>query len=331
MASPGMAKHGSIKNMRVGFCGDSVFKEHQTHPHHPECPERLDSIQAALEQSGLAKELISLEFSAISDPQLASCHDPVYIQEVTRAVESGVESLAEGDVSVCPRSAHIARLAAGAALNAVDAVVEGRVQRAFCAIRPPGHHATPDRAMGFCLFNNAALAARHAQRCHGIECVAIVDWDVHHGNGTQDIFYNDPSVLFISTHQAPWYPGTGHREETGGPQARGTIINRPFPAGTPATEIVTTYEKELIPALEKFRPGLIIISAGFDSRLGDPLGQFRLTDSDFHHLTTLVCHVADSVCNGRVVSVLEGGYNLKGVGLAAAAHTAALCNQPLPV
>lgn len=184
--------------------------------------------------------------------------------------------------------------------------------------------------MGFCLFNNVALAARHAQRSHGIECVAIVDWDVHHGNGTQDIFYNDPSVLFISTHQAPWYPGTGWPEETGGPMARGTTINRPFPSGAPAADIVATYEKELVPALEKFRPNLIIISAGFDSRLGDPLGQLRLTDGDFHHLTRLLCQAADTLCAGRIVSVLEGGYNLEGVGLAAAAHAAALCNQPMP-
>jgi acetoin utilization deacetylase AcuC-like enzyme len=209
-------------------------------------------------------------------------------------------------------------------MNAVDAVMTGALGNAFCAVRPPGHHARPAQGMGFCVFNNIAIGARHAQKQHGAEKVLIVDWDVHHGNGTQDIFYQDGSVLFFSTHQSPWYPFTGHVEETGADQGKGSTINAPFRAGAGMTEIGGAFMDRLLPAAEKFKPDLVMISAGFDSRINDPLGHFKLTDDDFLTLTQMLMKFADEHCGGRVVSVLEGGYNLSGLASAVQAHVGAL-------
>ena len=210
--------------------------------------------------------------------------------------------------------------ACGAVCLAVDEVIAGRSASAFCAVRPPGHHATPDRGMGFCIFNNVAVAVRHAQERHKIGKVLIVDWDVHHGNGTQDIFYDDPSVFFFSTHQSPWYPGTGARQETGTGKGLGSTLNRPFPAGTDRKRLLPAYAEELRKAADNFRPDLVLVSAGFDSRLDDPLGQFRLTDDDFAVLTDIVTRIAGQHAQGRLVSVLEGGYNIDGLAKAATVH-----------
>jgi acetoin utilization deacetylase AcuC-like enzyme len=202
--------------------------------------------------------------------------------------------------------------------------MEGRAQNAFCVVRPPGHHSSSDRGMGFCIFNNVALAARYAQRRHGLDRVLIADWDVHHGNGTQDIFYADGSVFFFSTHQHPWYPGTGRAEETGEGAGRGATLNCPFPAGSGRAEIMGAFRRKLLPAAADFKPDLVLISAGFDSRAGDPLGGFTLSDGDFAELTALLLEVADTYAGGRVVSVLEGGYSLEGLAAAAVAHVKAL-------
>jgi acetoin utilization deacetylase AcuC-like enzyme len=225
---------------------------------------------------------------------------------------------------VSEKSWYVALDAAGGILNTVDAVMQKRVSRAFCVVRPPGHHATPDRGMGFCVLNNVAISARYAQRKYGVERVLIADWDVHHGNGTQDIFYTDPSVFFFSTHQSPWYPGTGDESETGEGRGKGSTLNCPFPAGSGREEILGVFRKKLLPAAKAFRPDLVFVSAGFDSRQGDPLGQFTLSDEDFGELTKIMLEIASPTAGGRLISVLEGGYNLAGLASAAARHVKVL-------
>jgi acetoin utilization deacetylase AcuC-like enzyme len=221
----------------------------------------------------------------------------------------------------------VALRAAGSVLNAIDAVFRGDVANAFAAVRPPGHHATADRGMGFCVLNNVAVAARHAQEVCGAERVAIVDWDVHHGNGTQDIFYDDGSIYYFSTHQWPLYPGTGRADETGEGEGAGTTLNVPLPAGSGMAEIGAAFEEKFFPAAERFRPDLVLVSAGFDSRAGDPLGRFRLTDADFAELTRMLLGLAGRHAAGRLVSVLEGGYNTEGLGMAVAAHVGVLLGR----
>lgn len=292
---------------------------HRTEEGHPESPARLEAISRALSPLGGAARI---PLRPATHEELSLCHDPRYAEEVLERIRNGADELAHGDVSVCPESGDIALLAAGGVLNAVDAVLSGGAGNAFCAVRPPGHHARPAAAMGFCIFNNVALAARHAQET--LDRVAIVDWDVHHGNGTQEIFYDDPSVLFFSTHQWPWYPGTGHYSETGEGEGKGLTINRPFASGAGRREILGAMENDFLPALDSFRPDIILISAGFDSREGDPLGQFRLTDKDFADMTGLLLDAADKYCQGRLVSVLEGGYNIPGLASAVSAHVNAL-------
>ena len=242
----------------------------------------------------------------------------------------GSASLSTGDTDVCERSLDAARFAAGGVFRAVDEVVAGRLQNAFCAPRPPGHHANAAHGMGFCIFNNVALGARYAQKRHGIGKVLIVDWDVHHGNGTQDIFYEDGSVLFFSTHQHPWYPGTGWAEEVGKGKGRGCIVNCPFPAGAGKNLVLGAMRDRLVPAARAFKPELVLISAGFDSRQGDPLGRFMLTDADFAAATKIVCDLAKETAGGRVVSVLEGGYDLEGLQSAVGAHLKALVEETVP-
>jgi acetoin utilization deacetylase AcuC-like enzyme len=269
-------------------------------------------------------DLTRIPSRAATEDELLLCHTPEYLHVARRDVESGRPFLSTGDTDIGPNSWEVAERAVGGVLNAVDAVMTGAARNAFCAVRPPGHHANAVRGMGFCLFNNVAIAARYAQRKHGIGRALIIDWDVHHGNGTQDIFYSDPSVFFFSTHQWPLYPGTGRADETGTGAAVGTTMNFPFPAGSGRTEILGALRDSLMPAAREFRPDLVLISAGFDSRIGDLLGQFTLTDDDFADLTNSVMEIADMHAGGRVVSLLEGGYNLSGLASASVRHVEAL-------
>ncbi len=302
----------------TALLADPIYKLHDTGPGHPEQPARFDAVLNAIKSLSLA----SLKPRAATDDEIALVHTRRYIDIARRDITAGRTELSTGDTTISPRSLEVALAATGGVLNAIDAVVARSAKNAFCAVRPPGHHARPDQGMGFCIFNSIAVAARYAQRKHGLAKVLIVDWDVHHGNGTQDTFYDDPSVFFFSTHQWPWYPGTGPASEAG----RGNIMNRPFPAGS-GPQIMNAFKEDLRRAADRFKPDLVLISSGFDSRAGDPLGDFTLSDADFADLTRLMLNIAGEHAGGRLVSVLEGGYNLNGLASAAAAHVQTLVKE----
>jgi acetoin utilization deacetylase AcuC-like enzyme len=307
----------------TGLVYDAFFKLHET-GEHPENPARLDAVHAGLEAAGLLEALIPIPSRAAFESDITLVHAKSYFQTVRNDIAFGAGHLSTGDTVLSDHSLEVALRAVGGVLNAVDAIVTGQVQNAFCAVRPPGHHATPTHGMGFCLFNNVAIAARYAQLRHKIGKILIVDWDVHHGNGTQEAFYSDGSVLFFSSHQHPWYPGTGMSDETGSGRGLGCTINAPLAAGAGMREILGEVETRLEHAVHRFKPELILVSAGFDSRLHDPLGRFRLEDEDFRALTVRLLQWAHDYCENRLLSVLEGGYNLETLGGAVAAHVAAL-------
>jgi acetoin utilization deacetylase AcuC-like enzyme len=309
----------------TAILADPISKLHDPGPGHPEQPARYDAALRGIPSDALTpfarREAVRAE--------LALCHTTDYIRLVEREVSAGYSDLSTGDTQIGPDSLEVARSGVGTVLTAVDLVCSAEASNAFCIVRPPGHHATANRGMGFCIFNNIAIAARYAQARHQIQRVLIADWDVHHGNGTQDIFYEDGSVFFFSTHQSPWYPGTGRPDEIGTGPGLGTTLNCPFPAGSGRSEILGALDQQLIPAMEEFRPELVLISAGFDSRKDDPLGNFLLTDQDFTDLTRLLVLMATKYASGRLVSVLEGGYNLSGLEQSVRAHVNSL--QPLPL
>jgi acetoin utilization deacetylase AcuC-like enzyme len=307
------------------FLADPIAKEHDPGPGHPEQIARWDAAVKGLGELPLTQ--VSPR-SATFD-ELALVHTPAYIRTAERDVYAGLDALTTGDTDISRGSYVAAIRGAGVCLNAVDLVMRGEAANAFCIVRPPGHHATPVRGMGFCLFNNVAIAARYAQKMFGVERVAIADWDVHHGNGTQDCFYQDGSVFFFSTHQSPWYPGTGDLEETGTGAGKGATLNCPFPAGSGREQILGAFRGKFQPLMDQFRPDLVLLSAGFDSRLGDPLGHFRLNDADFAELTTITMEIADKHAHGRLISVLEGGYDLSGLTRAVGAHAHALAQVVL--
>ena len=299
---------------------DPVFLDHVAPVGHPERPDRIRAIEKALSAPAF-DGLVRVGAPAPATVELiATAHAESYITEIRAAVpEQGIVPI-EADTYLCPHSFEIAGRAAGAASLAVDQVMTGAAANAFCAIRPPGHHAEGDRAMGFCLFNNAVIAARRAQGRHGAERVAIVDWDVHHGNGTQAIVWDDPSILYCSTHQMPLYPGTGAPSETG----CGNIVNVPLPAGAGATEFEMAFDERIVPALDKFAPDLVVISAGFDAHWRDPLAEINLSEQDFANATLTLMEVAQRHSGGRIVSLLEGGYDLAGLAGSVALHVATL-------
>lgn len=284
----------------------------------------MDAVLQGLHLAGLLNRCRLIAPRPASDEELLRVHTPAYLAQVQADLAAGRHELSTGDTAVGPESERIARLAAGGTLAAVEAVMAGQVANAFAVVRPPGHHASAERGMGFCLYNNVAVAARHLQAVHGLQRVLIADWDVHHGNGSEAIFLADPSVFFCSTHQAPHYPGTGSAAERGVGAGEGFTRNVPLPAGSGGADVLAAWQKQLLPAIETFAPQFVLISAGFDGRSGDPLGNFQLNDGDFAALTRLLLEVAERHASERLVSVLEGGYDLPGLAAAAAAHMGAL-------
>ncbi|MFZ5789240.1 MAG: histone deacetylase family protein [Pseudomonadota bacterium] len=293
--------------------------DHDTGPGHPECADRLRAIIGALETEAFA--LLERRLAPLATrEQIARVHDEDYIDSVFASIPDQDYALLDGDTVVSPGSGEAALRAAGALVAAVDAVIAGEADNAFCAVRPPGHHAEVDQAMGFCVFNNVAIGALQAREEHGLERIAVVDFDVHHGNGTQHMFEDDPGLFYASTHQWPLYPGTGAREERG----CGNIVNAPLPPMAGSADFRLAMAEEVLPALDRFRPELVIISAGFDAHAADPLAMLELVEADYAWVTNALVDLARTHCDGRLVSALEGGYNLAALAASAAAHVRAL-------
>ena len=295
------------------------FLFHDTGLGHPECADRLRYIEKAMTSpafSSLSRQTPPLG----SEQQIRLIHPQFHIDAILEAIPDQGKNYLDQDTVLSPGSKSAAFLAVGAVCDAVDKVLTGKANNAFCAIRPPGHHAEPQLAMGFCLFNNIAIAAAYARHHYQLERIAIVDFDVHHGNGTQTAFYNQPTVLYASSHQMPLYPGTGYPSETG----VGNIINVPLTAGDSGVEFRHKYSNIILPALKKFKPDLLLISAGFDAHKDDPLASIMLIEDDFKWLTEELMAIADSCCNSRIISALEGGYNLNALASSVAIHVKTL-------
>ena len=306
--------------MTTGFVYDERFLEHDAGPHHPERRERLESTIAHLRREEWFDRLQSVPASPCDRAWIESVHDGELIERAREACRRGLPFLDVADVGICPDSYDIALLAAGGALALADGVARAEIDNGFALSRPPGHHAERNVALGFCLFNNVAIAARYLQREHGLDKILILDWDVHHGNGTQHTFESDPSVLYVSTHQYPYYPGTGAMSEDGEGRGRGATLNCPMSAGAGDPEYERAFAERILPKLDEFAPQAVILSAGFDAHAADPLAQIRLSTGFFAWMTERMMEVAERHAGGRLISILEGGYNTEVLPLCVAAH-----------
>jgi len=308
----------------TGLVTAPVVLKHDTGPGHPERPERVARSLERLAESGLVDDVIAVTPEPAPIEAITRLHPLAHLEELERAIESGVRSINEPDMGVSLSSWEAALTSSGAALLSADRIMSGEWQNALCLVRPPGHHAEAERAMGFCLINHAAICARHLQEVHGLARVAICDFDVHHGNGTQHLFEDDPSIFYASLHQWPLYPGTGAAEERGIGEGEGATLNVPLSAGSDDAVYLRALEEEVLPAIEAHRPEALILSAGFDAHTRDPLGGMEVTTEGFGRMTRLLLDLAAKTCEGRVISLLEGGYDLDGLAASVEAHTAEL-------
>jgi len=297
---------------KTGIVKDQRYLQHSAGAYHPESPERLAAVHAILDKPAMAQKFIQIAPREATHKEIEMIHAPSYVEYI--ASTAGKDSVyLDADTATSPESYEIAKLAVGGLLNAVDAVMQKKVDNAFALVRPPGHHAEHDRAAGFCIFNNVAIGAMHAINKHGLKKILIVDWDLHHGNGTQHSFDDDPRVLYFSTHQYPYYPGTGSLQEIGRGKGEGYTINVPLSTGADDAAFVKIFRKILQPAALQYKPDFVLLSAGFDTYFQDPLGGMRVTPKGFAALTRIMLDIADSCCEGRFVVVLEGGYHVMGL------------------
>ena len=310
--------------MPTGLVQDARFLAHDTGPGHPERPARLTSALEQLQRQAWFPDLVQIAAAPAELDWVETNHAYDYILRSAAACRRGHRYLDTPDVAICAESQGIALLAAGAGLALADAMMAGRINNGFALVRPPGHHAEQDAALGFCLYNNVAVLARYLQRRHGLEKIAIVDWDVHHGNGTQHSFEEDPSVFYCSLHQYPHYPGTGSAAETGTGRGRGATLNCPMPAGATDSAYERAFREEVLPALNHFKPDAVLISAGFDAHRDDPLADLQLSTGCFDWMTERLMEVAAQHANGRLLSLLEGGYDLRATAESVCAHLARL-------
>jgi len=309
---------------KTGFVYHDIYLEHETTPGHPETADRLVAIIDRLKEVGLYAELIRVVPSPVKMEWLTNIHTSEYVKRVRRSCENDAGYLDSLDVPISARSYEAALMAAGGVIKAIDSIMDGKITNAFCAVRPPGHHAIKDKALGFCIFNNVAIGVRYVQQKYNLSKVLIVDWDVHHGNGTQAAFYEDPNVLYFSVHRYPFYPGTGSEAEKGSGAGLNSIINVPLSAGSGDGEYLQAFEEKLVPAALDFSPDFVFISAGFDAHEDDLLGGMKVTVEGFSEMTRIVKTIAHQCCQGRLVSVLEGGYGLDGLANSVEAHVCEL-------
>lgn len=304
---------------KTGLVFHEDFLLHDTGAWHPERADRLISIKENLTFSGIMEKLNMIRPVAADVRWIEEIHSLQYVKSIEKACELGYSNL-DADTGICAESFRVALLAGGTGMIAADKILNGEIQNAFCALRPPGHHAENNRAMGFCLFNNVAITVRYLQQQYALEKILIIDWDVHHGNGTQNAFYDYATVFYFSIHQSPHYPGTGLINETGMGKGEGFTLNVPLPVGFGDKDYVEIFQSRLVPTVREFKPDFILISAGFDAHKDDPLSGMQVTESGFAKLTEIVADLADEFCNRKIISLLEGGYNLEKLAASVAAH-----------